>query len=96
MRVGGGRCGRSTSAIVRSAHSSSLASSRFIFRSASAQVLVSDPENWATPSTTRPSRPTISIPSSASELMPIERRSGEPISCGDGSPRARTMSSSSS
>ncbi len=72
----------------------SVASSRFILRSASAQVLGNDPENWATPSRIRPSRPTMPTPSARSELRSIERRCGVPMSWGDGRWRARTMSSS--
>ena len=64
MRVGAKRSGRSTSSSMPAlvAHSSKVASSRFILRSASAHVLGNDPENWATPSRSRPSRPTIRTP----------------------------------
>ena len=78
------------------AHSSRVASSRFILRSASVQVLGNEPENWATPSRIRPSRPTMLTPRSRSELRSIERRCGVPMSWGDGRWRARTMSSSAS
>ena len=55
-RVGSKRSGRSTSPSrpVSVAHSSRVASSRFILRSASVHVLGNDPENWATPSRSRP------------------------------------------
>ena len=43
-----------------------------------------------------PRRPTTSTPSAASALRSSDRRSGVPISCGDGTWRARTRSSTSS
>ena len=53
------------------AHWSARFKNRFIFRSARAQVLASDPENWATPPVIRPRRPTRRIPCAVRELRSV-------------------------
>ena len=75
------------------AHSSNVSSSRFIFRSASANRFRSPPEKSARPSRTAASRPTSSTPMPLRVLRLSVARSGVPTSCGDGSLRARVRSS---
>ena len=66
---------------VSTAHSSRVFNRRPSFRSASAQTLGNEPENWALPSSVMPAnRPTNLTPSRWSRFRSMVSRCGEPTS----------------
>jgi len=78
------------------AQASNPSSRRFIFRSASAHALCSEPENSARVPRMPTRRPHTSTPCCRTTLRSSVVRSALPTSCGDGRRRARTGSSISS
>ena len=81
---------------LRTIHVSMDESKRFIFKSASMQTLRSEPENCAVPWRIPARRPTISTPCWRRRLRSRVTRSGVPMSCGEGTRRARSGSLTSS
>ena len=71
-------------------------SNRPILRSERLHLLWSDPESSACPSLMLASRPTIRTPRSVSAFRSSIIRSGVPTNWGEGTVRARRMSSTSS